>query len=107
MCIWRRVLEPVISTHKCNVSNDFTRTSAGHPEPHKGKYILDTREHRAYILDMKARRTLQEAIVYFCDPQRAFDYAVSLRWPNGKVHCPRCSSESNYFIKTRKLWLCR
>src|SRR5277367_3003719 len=56
---------------------------------------------------MKPPRTLQEAIVYFSDPQRAFDYAVSLRWPSGKVHCPRCSSDKNYFIKTRKLWLCR
>ena len=56
---------------------------------------------------MKPPKTLQEAIVYFADSQRAFDYAVSLRWPDGKVHCPRCSSESNYFIKTRKLWLCR
>jgi transposase-like protein len=56
---------------------------------------------------MKPPRTLQEAIVYFSDPDRAFEYAVKLRWPDGKVHCPRCSSESNYFIKTRKLWLCR
>jgi transposase-like protein len=56
---------------------------------------------------MKPPRTLQEAIVYFSDPQRAFDYAVKLRWPDGKIICPRCSSESNYFIKTRKLWLCR
>ena len=56
---------------------------------------------------MKPPRTLQEAIVYFSDPQRAFDYAVSLRWPDGKVHCPRCSSEANYFIKTRRIWLCR
>jgi transposase-like protein len=56
---------------------------------------------------MKAPRTLQEAIVYFSDPDRAFDYAVKLRWPDGKVICPRCSSEQNYFIKTRKLWLCR
>ena len=56
---------------------------------------------------MKPPRTLQEAIVYFSDPQRAFDYAVSLRWPDGKVHCPRCSSDKNYFIKTRRIWLCR
>jgi transposase-like protein len=62
---------------------------------------------------MKAPRTLQEAIVYFSDPDRAFDYAASLRWPNGKVHCPRCSSESNYHIRrktkkgTTRLWLCR
>jgi transposase-like protein len=49
---------------------------------------------------------LQEAIVYFSDPQRAFDYAVALRWPDGKVTCPRCDSERNCFIKTRRLWLC-
>jgi len=56
---------------------------------------------------MKLPRTLQEAIVYFSDPQRAFDYGVKLRWPHGKVICPRCASDSNYFIKTRWLWLCR
>src|SRR5580704_15868004 len=56
---------------------------------------------------MKAPRTLQEAIVYFSDPQRAFDYAVSLRWPDGKVACPRCNSEKHYFINTRHIWLCR
>lgn len=63
---------------------------------------------------MKTPRTLQEAIVYFSDPDRAFEFACKLRWPGGKVHCPRCSSESNYPItsKTRKgtprrLWLCR
>src|SRR5215471_10128054 len=56
---------------------------------------------------MKAPRTLQEAIVYFSDPERAFEYASRLRWPDGKVICPRCGSEKNYFIKTRTLWLCR
>ena len=56
---------------------------------------------------MKPPRTLQEAIVYFSDPQRCFDYAVKLRWPNGKVSCPRCGSDRHYYIKTRRLWLCR
>src|SRR5216684_402437 len=56
---------------------------------------------------MKAPKTLQEAIVYFSDPQRAFEYAMKLRWPDGKVICPRCNSPKNYFIKTRRLWLCR
>jgi len=50
--------------------------------------------------------TLQEAITYFSDPQRAFDYAVRLRWPDGKVTCPRCNSEKNSFIKTRRMWFC-
>ena len=56
---------------------------------------------------MKSPRTLQEAIIYFGDPDRAFEYACKMRWPDGKISCPRCNSASNYFIKTRKLWLCR
>jgi transposase-like protein len=56
---------------------------------------------------MKSPKTLQQAIVYFSDPQRCFEYAKKLRWPDDKVVCPRCSSEENYFIKTRRLWLCR
>jgi transposase-like protein len=56
---------------------------------------------------MKPPRTLQDAIVYFSDPQRAFDYAVGLRWPGGNVRCPRCNSDKHYFIKTRRIWLCR
>ncbi len=35
--------------------------------------------------------TLQDAIVYFGDPEKAFAAAVALRWPNG-ITCPRCGS---------------
>lgn len=55
---------------------------------------------------MKKPETLQEAIVYFSDPQRAFDYAVELRWPDGKVTCPRCGGAKHSFIKTRRIWFC-
>jgi transposase-like protein len=55
---------------------------------------------------MKKPVTLQQAIVYFSDAERAFDYAKFLRWPDGKVTCPRCGSESNSFVKTRRLWFC-
>src|SRR5437867_10943696 len=55
---------------------------------------------------MKAPETLQQAIVYFSDPDRAFEYAKLLRWPDGKVSCPRCGSEKNSFIKTRRIWFC-
>ena len=51
-------------------------------------------------------KTLQEAIVYFADPQRAFDFAVKLRWPGGEVFCPRCSGTKHSFIKTRRVWFC-
>jgi len=55
---------------------------------------------------MKLPNTLQEAITYFADPERAFEYAKQLRWPDGKVVCPRCGSEKNSFVKTRRLWFC-
>jgi transposase-like protein len=55
---------------------------------------------------MKEPQTLAQAIVYFSDADRAFEYAKKLRWPDGKVSCPRCGSENNSFIKTRRIWFC-
>jgi transposase-like protein len=52
-------------------------------------------------------KTLQEAIAFFADPQKTFDYAVKLRWPNGKVACPRCNATEHSFISTRRLWFCK
>ena len=48
-------------------------------------------------------KTLQEAIVYFADLDRSFEFAKNMRWPDGKVVCPRCDAAKNSFIKTRKL----
>jgi transposase-like protein len=62
---------------------------------------------------MKKPVTLQQAIVYFGDPERAFEYAKWLRWPDGKVICPRCDSEKVSFVNattkrggSRKMWFC-
>jgi transposase-like protein len=52
-------------------------------------------------------KTLQEAVKFFSDPQRTFDYAVKLRWPDGKVTCPRCNSTEYSFISTRRMWFCK
>jgi transposase-like protein len=51
-------------------------------------------------------QTLQEAIAYFADPERCFQFAKKLRWPDGQVVCPRCGVAKNSFIKTRRLWFC-
>jgi len=121
-CCWHRLTgEGARATHGREASHDCTHSGAENTSkktlifsqnlenkgPEIGKYILDTREHPAYICSMKEPKTLQQAIVYFSDPDRCFDFAVKLRWPDGKIICPRCSSEKHYFIKTRKLWLCR
>jgi transposase-like protein len=62
---------------------------------------------------MKKPVTLQQAIVYFGDADRAFEYAKWLRWPDGKVICPRCDSAKVSFVNattkkggSRKLWFC-
>lgn len=52
-------------------------------------------------------KTLQKAIAYFADPDRCFEYAVKMRWPDGKVTCPRCGSKEHSFISTRRLWWCK
>jgi transposase-like protein len=55
---------------------------------------------------MPEPKTLQAAIVYFGDPDRCFEYAKKMRWPDGVVTCPRCKAAKNSFVKTRKLWFC-
>ncbi len=55
---------------------------------------------------MEAPKTRQQAIIYFSDPDRCFEYAKKFRWPKGKVSCPRCGSEKHSFIKTRRIWFC-
>jgi transposase-like protein len=51
-------------------------------------------------------QTLEQAIRFFSDPERAFAYACTLRWPDGIIVCPRCGARQNSFVKTRKLWTC-
>lgn len=51
-------------------------------------------------------KTLQEVVAYFSNTDRAFKHAVELRWPGGKITCPRCGSDRHSFVSTRRLWYC-
>lgn len=51
-------------------------------------------------------QTLQETIKFLADGDRAFNFAVSWRWPNG-VTCPVCEGEAVSFIPSEKRWNCR
>src|ERR1700722_6050568 len=55
---------------------------------------------------MKEPLTLQQAVIYFSDAGRAFQYALNFRFPGGKVSCPRCGSERHSFMKSRRVWEC-
>ena len=55
---------------------------------------------------MSEPKSLQEAIVYFSNPDNCIDYLAARRWPNGVI-CPICGSEKvSQFNATRKTWKC-
>src|SRR5437867_12556782 len=51
-------------------------------------------------------QTLQEAIVYFSNPDNCLDTVVAHRWPNGVI-CPTCGSKDVIFLVNQKRWCCR
>lgn len=63
-----------------------------------------------YTYGMNAPQTLPETLVeavrYFADEDKAHEFVVALRWPNG-VCCPRCGSVKVNCIATRKRWTCK
>ena len=51
--------------------------------------------------------SLVEAIRYFADADRCFEFVKGLRWADGVVACPRCGECDPIFISTRRIWKCR
>jgi transposase-like protein len=50
-------------------------------------------------------KSLQEAIVYFSNPDNCIDYIAIRRWPNGVV-CPGCGATTVSFNANRRTWKC-
>jgi transposase-like protein len=55
---------------------------------------------------MSEPKSLQEAIVYFSNPDNCIDYLAVRRWPNGAVTCPTCGSDKVKFRAHRRTWTC-
>src|ERR1700730_2873217 len=49
--------------------------------------------------------TLQEAVIYFSDPENCRNYVVPRRWSKG-VTCPTCGSEKVTFQTKHNRWQC-
>jgi transposase-like protein len=56
---------------------------------------------------MKDKIGLKQAIEYFSDPDRALDYMIKLRWPDGVVTCPTCGRKDPVFLKNQRKWQCK
>jgi transposase-like protein len=54
---------------------------------------------------MSEPKSLQQAIVYFANPDNCLRYLVARRWPKGVV-CPTCGSENVSFSESRRIWQC-
>ena len=57
-------------------------------------------------MDKHFPTTLQEAIIYFANYENCHTFMVDLRWPDGKVKCPRCGSEHVTYLEKARVWKC-
>lgn len=57
-------------------------------------------------MEVAEPKTLQDAIVYFSDPDNCINYLAAKRWPNG-VTCPTCGSTNVLFLANQRRWKCR
>ncbi|HEX8176990.1 MAG TPA: IS1595 family transposase [Pyrinomonadaceae bacterium] len=51
-------------------------------------------------------KTLQEAIVYFSNPENCLNYLAARRWPNGVI-CPTCGRDDVTFLAKQGKWQCK
>jgi transposase-like protein len=52
-------------------------------------------------------KTLQEAIIYFSDPDRCLDYLALRRWQDGMPVCPQCARKDAKFLTNQRKWQCK
>src|SRR5580658_5890616 len=55
---------------------------------------------------MDSLKTLQEAIQIFSDYDKCREFMAFLRWPDGKVRCPRCDSEKVGYLGKARVYVC-
>src|SRR5580704_14429152 len=51
--------------------------------------------------------TLLEAVRYFSDLDACHSYMVSIKWPDGKIVCPKCGGDKIGEIKSRRMFQCK
>ena len=54
---------------------------------------------------MSEPKSLQEAILYFSNPENCTNYVAVRRWPNGVI-CPGCGSDRVSYNAARRTWKC-
>src|ERR1019366_1285769 len=52
----------------------------------------------------KAPTTLLEAVTHFASYENCHEFMMNLRWPDGKVHCPRCGSDDVSYLPNARVF---
>jgi len=58
------------------------------------------------MTNQETPKTLQQAIVYFANPDNCLDYLVARRWPDGVI-CPTCGRDDVAFLANQRKWQCK
>jgi len=59
------------------------------------------------MAEKREPKTLQEAVVYFSDPDNCLAYMIPRTWPNGVVTCPTCGRTDPKFLANQRRWQCK
>src|SRR3954451_10163194 len=54
----------------------------------------------------KSPATLQEAIIHYSDFDNCQAFMIEMRWPDGRVRCPRCGSEDVSYLPNARVFKC-
>jgi transposase-like protein len=54
----------------------------------------------------KQPKTLQDAVIFYANPDNCLDYMVNIRWPEG-VACPTCGRSDVVFLANQRKWQCK
>ena len=56
---------------------------------------------------METPKTLQDAIIFYSNPDNCIAFLVEQRWPDGVVKCPTCGAEGAKYMPARRVWQCK
>lgn len=51
-------------------------------------------------------KTLIDAVTYYRDPKTCFETMLAVKWPDGKITCPKCGGDKIGVIATRDIYSC-
>lgn len=57
-------------------------------------------------METETPKTLQQAIIFFSNPDNCLAYLVARRWPNGVI-CPTCGRDDVSFLAKQRKWQCK